>query len=78
MELESSSVKVTCYSGHTYAERPKSFQWQGTKYEVETVEKSWREPGSRLFQVKIKDNKRFRLCYDEIQKQWSLVELVSS
>ena len=27
--LDNNSIKVNCYSGHTYAERPKSFDWQG-------------------------------------------------
>jgi hypothetical protein len=77
MESENNSVKVICYSGHTYAERPKSFEWAGKKYEVEVVEKGWRDPGSRLFQVMTKDGKRFRLRYDELEKEWSLVELSS-
>jgi len=25
-------LKVNCYSGHTYAERPESFLWQGIEY----------------------------------------------
>ena len=76
--MDNNSLKVNCYSGHTYAERPKSFEWQGVKHEVEMIEKAWQEPGNRLFQLITKDNRRFRLCYDETQKQWSLIELVSS
>ncbi len=72
------NLKVTCYSGHTYAERPRSFQWEGREYEVEEIERAWQEPGERHFQVRTKDNKLFRLRYNEIQKQWSLTELVRS
>ena len=71
-------VKVNCYSGYTYAERPASFQWQDIEYEVQETEKSWQEPGERHFQVRTKDNKLFHLCYNESQKQWSLIELVRS
>ena len=71
-------LKVNCYSGHTYAERPKSFQWQGTDYEVEEIERAWQEPGERHFQVKTKENKQFILCYNETEKDWSLTELVRS
>ena len=78
MGLDNNSLKVNCYSGHTYAERPKSFERQGTKYEVAHIEKAWQEPGNRIFQVRTKDNRRFRLCYDEIKDQWSLIELVMS
>ncbi len=72
------NLKVNCYSGHTYAERPKSFEWQGIVYEVEEIEREWQEPGERYFQVKTRDNKLFRLCYNETQNQWSLIEQLRS
>jgi hypothetical protein len=34
------NVKVNCYSGHTYAEEPRSFQWEGMDYEIAAIEKS--------------------------------------
>lgn len=71
-------LKVDCYSGHTYAERPRSFEWQGIKYEVEEIESAWQEPGTRYFRVKTRHNKFFRLCYNEAEKQWFLTELVRS
>ena len=72
------NLKVNCYSGHTYAERPESFVWEGVEYEVAEIEKAWLEPGERRFQVRTKDNKLFQLCYNERYKQWSLIELVRS
>ena len=69
------NLKVSCYSGHTYAERPKSFKWEGKEYEVEEIEKAWQEPGKRYFQAKTKDSKLFRLCYNEAEDQWSLTEV---
>ena len=50
--------------------------WEGVEYEVAEVEKEWQEPGERHFQVKTKDNKRFQLCYNEAQDQWSLIQLI--
>ena len=70
------NLKVSCYSGHTYAERPKSFQWQGMEYGIEEIEKEWLEPGEKRFQVRTRDNKLFQLCYNETEKEWSLIELV--
>lgn len=67
---------VNCYSGHTYAEEPRSFVWEGVEYEVEKIEKAWQEPGKKYFQVRTKENKLFRLCYNETEDQWSLIELV--
>jgi len=72
------NLKVSCYSGQTYAERPRSFVWEEVEYEVEEIEKEWLEPGERHFQVRTKDNKLFRLCYNEAQDQWSLTELIRS
>jgi putative sterol carrier protein len=72
------NIEVNCYSGQTYAERPKSFIWEGMEYEVEEIEKEWREPEERHFQIRTKDNKLFQLCYNESQDQWSLTELTRS
>ena len=72
------NLEVNCYSGHTYAERPVSFLWQGTEYEVAEIDKRWQEPGEKYFQVSTRDNKLFRFCYNEAEKQWALIELVRS
>ena len=69
------NIKVNCYSGHTYAERPESFTWQGIEYKVEQIEKEWFEPGQKCFQVRTGDNKLFQLCYNETEHNWSLIEL---
>ncbi len=66
------TLKVNCYSGHTYAQRPVSFSWQGMDYEVEEVEKEWLEPEKRCFLVKTVDNKSFQLCYNEALNEWSI------
>ncbi len=68
--------KVSCYSGHTYAERPQSFLWQGIEYRVKEIEKAWQEPGKRLFKVTTDGGKSFELCYNETDDQWSAIDLV--
>ena len=68
-------IHVTCYSGRSYADRPASFVWQGSKYEVEKIEKEWLEPGERHFVVKTDDDRSFELCYHESEDSWSLIEL---
>ena len=70
------NLKVNCYSGHIYAEEPRSFLWEGIEYEVQEIEKAWQEPGEMHFQVRTRDNKLFQLYYSEAEKQWSLIELV--
>ena len=75
---ELGKLKVSCYSGQAYAQRPRSFVWKGVEYEVEEIEKEWLEPGERHFQLRTKDSKLFQLCYNETQDLWSLTKLVSS
>ena len=72
------NLKVNCYSGHTYAETPRSFEWEGIEYEVAEIEKSWQQPGERHFQVRTKDNKLFQLCYNETEDRWSIIEFAGS
>ena len=71
-------LKVNCYSGHTYAERPESFEWQGIDYKVERIEKAWQEPDRRCFQVSTSEYKLFNLCYNETQHRWSLIQIARS
>ena len=72
------NLEVRCYSGHTYAERPESFRWQGVEYQVQKIEDTWQEPGKKCFLVCVGDNKRFKLCYNVTEGQWSLTELARS
>ena len=69
------NIEVRCYSGRAYAERPVSFEWEGTEYQVEEIEKEWLEPGEKHFQVRTGGNKLFRLCYNEKEGQWTLTAL---
>jgi hypothetical protein len=68
-------VQVTCYSGHTYAERPESLIWEGIEYKVKQIEKEWQEPGARLFKVVTEDGRLFILSYNERGDEWSAFEL---
>ena len=70
------NLTVKCYSGHTYAEEPRSFEWDGVEYEVGEIEGAWQEPGERHFRVRTGDNKLFQLCYNETDRRWSLIEVV--
>jgi len=69
-------IQMSCYSGHTYAERPRSFLWQETGYKVKEIEKEWREPGRKLFKVTTDSGKSFELCYNEASDRWAATELV--
>ena len=69
------NLEVKCYSGYTYAESPRSFRWEGIEYGVEEIERAWQEPGEGHFQVRTGGNKSFHLWYNEMNRQWSVVEM---
>ena len=47
------SVQVECYSGYTYAQEPRAFEWQGRQYTVVRVVKRWRTPTGPTFRVEV-------------------------
>lgn len=71
-----SDIIVKCYSGHTYAQEPRSFISEGVEYEVEEIVREWREPGEKHFLVKTGGHKFFQICYNEANESWSLTEVV--
>lgn len=68
-------LRVKCYSGHTYAQRPGSFLREDVEYKVRGIEKEWAEPGEKHFLVCTEDNKRFELWYNEPEDEWSIREI---
>lgn len=69
-------IKVHCYSGHTYADRPKSFMWEGREHQVDTIIKEWQEPGEKHFLTfSQSSDRKFELCYYEQEDKWALSEV---
>jgi hypothetical protein len=67
-------LRVSCYSGYTCADRPRSFTWRGEEYEVAGTERAWIEPGRRCFWVNTGAGRRFDLCYLEAQDERVIAE----
>lgn len=67
-------TKVKCHSGYIYPEEPRSFVWQESELRIKSVEKTWQEPGKRLFRVVTEDCNLFELCYNETTDRWFAVE----
>ena len=63
-------VQVECYSGHRYAQEPRSFAWQGRRYQVAHVEQRWQAPEGPAFRVRTESGERFELWYDEAADRW--------
>lgn len=66
-------LTVECYSGHTYAQEPRAFTWQGRRWVVQTLERAWRTPEGPCFLVQVEGDGRFRLLYREHADRWSIV-----
>ena len=69
------TVRVKCYSGYTYPQEPRSFEWGGAEHEIAGIESAWQEPGKRVFRVRDASNKYFILCYNELSREWMLREV---
>ena len=73
-------IQVEAYSGYRRAERPVSFLFQGRRFLVEEVERSWTEEEAdlraqkRIFIVRTKDEGRYKLSYSERTDTWWLEE----
>lgn len=67
---------VECYSGHTYAQEPRAFSWQGRRYAVQAVERAWRTPEGPHFWVKTEEGGTYELAYDEAEDEWNLKEVM--
>jgi hypothetical protein len=73
-------VQVECYSGHTYAQEPRAFEWRGGRYEVVRVVKRWRTPTGPAFRVRVtgitdhgsRITEPIDLFYLEAEDKWTM------
>jgi len=66
-------LTVECYSGHTYAQEPRAFVWQGRRHVVQKVERAWRAPKGPRFRVVTDNGDSYELAYNEQADTWSLI-----
>ena len=74
------AIRVACYSGHTYAQEPRAFEWKGLRYQVERVVKRWRTPAGPCFRVEVSGISNLNslisdlvdLTYLESTDQWTM------
>lgn len=66
------AMRVECYSGSRYGERPLSFALDDERYVVKRVEKSWRSPSTLHFRVRTEDDESFELVYSEKADLWNI------
>jgi hypothetical protein len=64
-------VRVECYAGARYPERPTALVWANRRVDVQRVEREWQAPGRRHFVVRTDDG-RFHLTYHEDEDRWQI------
>jgi hypothetical protein len=72
MDMTSDAV-VECYSGHTYAQEPRTFWLANQRRSVTVVCKRWREPTGPCFEVLADDAHAYVLAYNETTDRWSVL-----
>ena len=75
---EKDAGRVECYSGHTYAQEPRAFGWQGDRYRVLQVLERWRTPAGPAFRVQADVEGEFELVYDEAADRWTIRNLTET
>jgi hypothetical protein len=73
--LRAFAVRVGCYAGHRYPERPQWVELEGTRVEVASVENEWREEDRLGYLVTLRDGRRLLLYYVPNDDLWSGVVL---
>lgn len=63
---------VSCSSGGCYAERPRSFFWQGEQLDVMRVVDSVRQTDRKSFLIQTDENRYFRLVYNFLEDAWQI------
>lgn len=64
-----SGDQVSFFSGHTYAQRPVRFIWDGQTYQVDRVLAEWKTPDGKIFLVRTTDDQEFEIVYDRHSDQ---------
>lgn len=64
--------QVECYSGHTYAQEPRTVIWHGRRYPVTAVTQRWRTPQGPAFWVEAQTGEWFEIQYTERTDTWTV------
>ncbi len=68
-------IRVGCYAGGRYPERPQWVEVEGKRAEVASLESEWREEERMGYRVTLRDGKRMLLYYVPNEDRWSGVVL---
>ena len=64
------NIKVECYSGSAYAERPLALWWQSERIKITRILNETRSPVGKTFEVVLEDDRKVLLTYIEESDLW--------
>ena len=67
-------IRVGCYSGGRYGERPQWVEREGRRVAVASIDGQWRQQERLVFEVTLEDQERLVLYYYPQEDQWLGVE----
>jgi len=73
--LRAFAVRVGCYAGASYPERPQWVERNGERRDVAAVESQWREEERLGFRVRLTDGAHALLYYVPELDLWSAVDV---
>ena len=74
--LRAFALKVGCYSGAAYPERPEWLERDGLRVDVAAVEAQWREEERLGFRLRLTDGSRALVYYVPELDLWSGVPVI--
>lgn len=74
--LRAFEVRVGCYAGERYPERPQWVEVEGKRSDVAEIENQWREDDRIGYLVTLEDGRRVLLSYVPNDDLWAGVVLV--
>jgi hypothetical protein len=72
------NIKVTCESGYSGCDRPKSVELNGEQDKVNEVVREWREPGAKHYIVRTNSGKQLKLVFYETTGEWNALGVSGS
>jgi len=69
--LRAFELRVGCYAGHRYPDRPEWVELAGERIDIDSIEREWREESRLAFMVRLRDRKRLLLYYVPNEDLWS-------
>jgi hypothetical protein len=67
-------AQVECHSGFTYADRPRTFVWEGERAFVDVITAEWQTPEHKHFVVRSKKNQLFELIFEFASQNWKVLQ----